>query len=102
MSNKKDRLFLSFECNICKTRTNKFISKHAYEKGMVICQCEKCKNRHLIADHLGWFDSMKQPKGNLEQIAKEHGISFRKISMEDIKDEETKWLLNGLEEYVEK
>ena len=33
-------------------------SKHSYEKGVVIIQCDGCKGNHLIADNFGWFDEM--------------------------------------------
>ncbi|RKO96333.1 hypothetical protein CXG81DRAFT_4104, partial [Caulochytrium protostelioides] len=76
------RLAASFICNVCKTRNIKTMSKHAYEKGVVIIQCDGCKNRHLIADHLGWFQEpdprpghegeMRAP-GTIEEILQRRG-----------------------------
>ena len=53
------------------------MSKGAYTSGVVIIQCPDCKNRHLIADHLGWF---KDQKGvTVEDLVKEHGKEVTKI-----------------------
>ncbi|KAL5513093.1 hypothetical protein ACEPAH_3491 [Sanghuangporus vaninii] len=51
------RLQLTFTCTVtnCHERSTHGFTKRAYERGIVIVQCPKCKNRHLIADHLGWF-----------------------------------------------
>lgn len=48
---------ISFQCNVCKNRTTKLMSKMAYEKGLVIIVCDSCKSKHLIADRLGWFNT---------------------------------------------
>ncbi|KAJ3100321.1 hypothetical protein HDU97_002361 [Phlyctochytrium planicorne] len=49
------------------------MTKQAYEKGVVIIQCDGCKNRHLIADHLGWFDSTQGAMGTIEDIMERKG-----------------------------
>ncbi|KAH9933417.1 DNL zinc finger-domain-containing protein [Fomitopsis serialis] len=51
------RLSLTFTCMVtaCGMRSSHMFTKRSYEKGIVIVQCPGCKNRHLIADHLGWF-----------------------------------------------
>lgn len=50
-----------FKCGVCETANLKSFSKLAYEKGVVIVQCDGCKKYHLVADHLGWYDSQKPP-----------------------------------------
>ncbi|OXU22667.1 hypothetical protein TSAR_016243 [Trichomalopsis sarcophagae] len=71
------KLQLAFTCKKCNTRNSKIISKHAYQKGVVIIRCDGCKNNHLIADNLGWFE----PGGtrNIESILKEKGETVRRI-----------------------
>ncbi|KAF9448934.1 zf-DNL-domain-containing protein, partial [Macrolepiota fuliginosa MF-IS2] len=51
------KLSITFTCTVenCGERSTHEFTKHAYEKGIVLVQCPGCKNRHLIADHLGWF-----------------------------------------------
>jgi len=51
------RLSLTFTCAVdgCGQRTSHQFTKRAYERGLVIIQCPHCKNRHLVADHIGWF-----------------------------------------------
>ncbi|TPX72142.1 hypothetical protein SpCBS45565_g00738 [Spizellomyces sp. 'palustris'] len=56
------------------------MSKHAYEKGVVIIRCEGCASLHLFADHLGWFDSM-DPPGTIEDIMKRKGIEVRRVAI---------------------
>lgn len=70
-------LKLGFTCKKCNTRNdNKIISKLAYTKGVVIVRCDGCKNNHLIADNMGWFDNNRR---NIEQILKKKGESVRRI-----------------------
>ena len=49
------QLLMLFTCTKCDTRAAKAFSKQSYESGVVIVECPGCDNRHLIADHLGWF-----------------------------------------------
>ena len=84
--NKKNEpmMMILYTCGKCETRSAKTFSKQAYEKGIVIVTCPQCDSKHLIADNLGWFstssssEAVVQGKGttNIEDIAKEKGISF--------------------------
>ena len=49
------QLLMVFTCTRCDTRAAKAFSRTSYERGVVIVECPGCSNRHLIADHLGWF-----------------------------------------------
>lgn len=72
------KLKVMFTCKICQFRTGKIISKVAYERGVVIIRCDGCKNNHLIADNLGWFEELKK-YNNIEKILAAKGETVRKI-----------------------
>ena len=72
------KLHLAFTCKRCQTRNSKIITKHAYEKGIVIVRCDGCQNNHLIADNLGWFGSADSPR-NIEYIMKQKGETVRRV-----------------------
>lgn len=72
------KLKVIFTCKKCNYRNGKIISKLAYEKGVVIIRCDGCKNNHLIADNLGWFEELKN-KRNIEKILAAKGETIRKI-----------------------
>lgn len=72
------KLKVMFTCKKCNYRNGKIISKLAYEKGVVIIRCDGCKNNHLIADNLGWFEELKD-KRNIEKILAAKGETVRKI-----------------------
>ncbi|KAK9295915.1 hypothetical protein QLX08_009888 [Tetragonisca angustula] len=72
------KLKVMFTCKKCNYRNGKIISKLAYEKGVVIIRCDCCKNNHLIADNLGWFEELKN-RGNIEKLMAQKGETVRKI-----------------------
>lgn len=67
---------IAFTCKVCDQRSTKKISKRAYHHGVVVITCPQCKNRHLIADRLEWF----QDGGtDIEQMMKEKGEEVVKL-----------------------
>ncbi|KIM44783.1 hypothetical protein M413DRAFT_442745 [Hebeloma cylindrosporum] len=76
------KLSITFTCTVpdCGERSTHQFTKQAYEKGIVLVQCPGCKNRHLIADHLGWFkDSTQEGKlRTIEDILKAKGEKVRR------------------------
>jgi len=76
------RLSLTFTCTAdgCSHRSTHEFSKASYERGIVLVQCPSCNNRHLIADHLGWF---KEVTGDgklrtVEDLMRAKGEKIRK------------------------
>ncbi|TFK39483.1 DNL zinc finger-domain-containing protein [Crucibulum laeve] len=76
------RLAMTFTCTAdgCSHRSTHQFTKRAYEKGIVLVECPGCKNRHLIADHLGWFkDSTGEGKHpTVEDILRARGETIKK------------------------
>ncbi|KAG8215055.1 DNL zinc finger-domain-containing protein [Butyriboletus roseoflavus] len=71
------RLAIAFTCTAdgCNHRSAHTFTKRAYERGIVLIQCPSCKNRHLIADNLGWFkdDTEDGRLKNIEDILRVRG-----------------------------
>lgn len=68
------RLLLGYTCRVCSTRSHRTMSKHAYTNGIVIIECPGCSNRHLIADHLGWFEAdQRLDARDVEQMLAQRG-----------------------------
>ena len=65
-----------FTCKVCDQRAVKSFSRRAYEKGVVLITCDGCKNRHVIADNLGWFGDEK----NVEEMLRKKGEQVLKIT----------------------
>ncbi|KAL7422767.1 hypothetical protein Q5752_002061 [Cryptotrichosporon argae] len=63
------RLSMTFTCTAddCNHRSTHEFARRSYERGIVIVQCPSCKNRHLIADHLGWFKESTED-GSLKTV----------------------------------
>ena len=73
---KSDRFDLQFTCNICETRNEHSISRHAYAKGTVIVTCPSCNTTHLVADNLNWIeDDFK----NLEEYMAKQGTPVTRV-----------------------
>ncbi|KAJ2689158.1 hypothetical protein IWW39_001712 [Coemansia spiralis] len=70
------RMLIGFTCKVCKHRQYKTMSKNAYERGVVLMQCDGCKSRHLIADNKGWF---RDRSVNVEDLMREKGEEVRQL-----------------------
>ncbi|KAI7879881.1 zf-DNL-domain-containing protein [Lichtheimia hyalospora FSU 10163] len=76
----KHQMLIGFTCEVCKERSHHVMSKLAYTKGVVLIECPGCKNRHLIADNLGWF---RDSTTTVEDLVKEKGEAIRKVIVDD-------------------
>ncbi|KAJ1666965.1 hypothetical protein EV178_001879 [Coemansia sp. RSA 1646] len=73
------------------------MSKNAYKHGVVLIQCDDCKNRHLIADNMGWF---RDKNVNIQDLMKEKGEEVRQLKDMDLLDGiETEQVKTALEDY---
>ncbi|KAE8215038.1 hypothetical protein CF327_g1663 [Tilletia walkeri] len=71
----KPRLSLTFTCTVtdCGHRSTHEFSKQAYTRGIVLVKCPGCNNRHLIADHLGWFTETAGEPRTVEEMVRAKG-----------------------------
>ncbi|KAI9573837.1 DNL zinc finger-domain-containing protein [Boletus coccyginus] len=80
------RLAIAFTCTAdgCNHRSAHTFTKRSYERGIVIIQCPNCKNRHLIADNLGWFkdDTQDGRLRNIEDILRSRGERVQRGSLD--------------------
>ncbi|KAF8649281.1 hypothetical protein AX16_005909 [Volvariella volvacea WC 439] len=76
------KLSLTFTCTVedCGTRSTHEFTKRSYERGIVLVECPGCHNRHLIADHLGWFkESTEEGKlRTVEDLVRAKGEKVRR------------------------
>jgi protein import protein ZIM17 len=66
---------LTISCRPCHHRSAHRISHQGYHHGTVIVTCPKCKNRHVISDHLKIFSDKRV---TLEDILKDKGELLKK------------------------
>ncbi|KAK4516564.1 uncharacterized protein ATC70_011538 [Mucor velutinosus] len=98
VNSKQHQMLIGFTCKVCNERSHHTMSKHSYTKGVVLIQCPGCKNRHLIADNLGWF---KDSRTTVEDLVKEKGEAIRKIIVDDQGVERLGDLMEWLPEITE-
>ena len=67
------KMLIGFTCKVCDHRSHHTMSKNAYKHGTVLIQCPGCRSRHLIADHLNWFDSANTGQRTIEEWLKARG-----------------------------
>eukprot|EP00127_Corallochytrium_limacisporum_P006456 Clim_evm46s227 gene=Clim_evmTU46s227 len=79
------KIRIVFTCKVCNTRQGHEMSRHSYEKGVVIIQCDGCQNRHLIADHLGWFKDLGEGI-TIESLLQSKGEEVKKLGNLDLLD----------------
>ncbi|KII92792.1 hypothetical protein PLICRDRAFT_89327 [Plicaturopsis crispa FD-325 SS-3] len=83
------RLSFTMTCTAtgCTTRSSHTFTKRAYQTGVVLVQCPGCSNRHLIADHLGWFSDATQGGKNptIEDILRAKGEGVRRGRVSELK-----------------
>jgi len=90
---KTDRMGIIFTCDVrflfgisplrnieqvCSTRSMRFMSRQAYYHGVVIMECFGCNNRHLIADHYGWFGEGE----TIEEILRKKGVAIQNLAID--------------------
>ncbi|XP_050544956.1 DNL-type zinc finger protein-like [Daktulosphaira vitifoliae] len=75
---KSAKMQIFFKCTVCNTKNNRTFSKVSYEKGIVIIECDGCKNNHLIADNLGWFPD--SAGNNIEDILAAKGEKVKRTN----------------------
>jgi mitochondrial protein import protein ZIM17 len=72
-----EKYAMVYTCTVCNTRSAKQISKQGYHHGCVLIRCPGCQNLHLIADHIGIFET----KGwSIESYLAETGGNVRRVS----------------------
>lgn len=76
-----EKYVMMYTCKVCNLRSAKKITKHSYHKGVVVVRCAGCNNMHLIADHLGIFET---PGWTIESVLKEHGDSVDVVNNDNI------------------
>ena len=75
------RLAIVFTCSVCETRSAKKFSADSYERGVVVVTCPGCKNNHLIADNLGFFED---DRWDVEKLAAARGESVRRFDDDNL------------------
>ncbi|KAJ2816897.1 hypothetical protein FBU31_006415 [Coemansia sp. 'formosensis'] len=79
------------------------MSKRAYERGVVLMQCDGCKSRHLIADNKGWF---RDKSVNIEELMREKGEEVRQLKdmglLDDIEAGEAQKAMDDYSDIVSK
>eukprot|EP00055_Hartaetosiga_balthica_P008016 m.28660 g.28660 ORF g.28660 m.28660 type:complete len:205 (-) comp6073_c0_seq2:148-762(-) len=81
LGNVEPQYAMIYTCNVCNTRSSQTFSKKAYHEGVVIVTCSGCKNHHLIADHLNWFDHIEGR--TIEEILAAKGEAVKRIGGEN-------------------
>lgn len=79
-----EKMIIGFTCKVCNQRTHRNMSRLAYTQGVVLIECPGCRNRHLIADHLGWFDMAQGEGWTVEKVLTQRGEQVRRSWRTDL------------------
>jgi protein import protein ZIM17 len=82
-------MWIVFTCTKCETRSIKGMTRHAYEKGIVIVRCGGCDVLHLIADNIGWFPEddihpQESKVHNIERMLSAKGEIVRRVTQDGL------------------
>ncbi|KAJ8599346.1 hypothetical protein CTAYLR_005354 [Chrysophaeum taylorii] len=88
------KMAIVFTCNVCETRAAKKFTKHSYDHGVVVVQCPGCKNYHLIADRLSFFED----GGNwdIKQLLEQRGEAVHTLDDDNLASNITPDVLRDL------
>jgi protein import protein ZIM17 len=89
------KLAIVFTCTVCDTRSAKQFTEHAYNKGVVIVQCPGCQNRHLIADHLGFFTDSDRDGWTIEKAMARMGEHVKLVTNDNVMEVSVEDLFYG-------
>lgn len=76
-----EKFLMMYTCKICQVRNAQMISKVAYNHGMVVSTCKKCKSRHLIADNEGKLDMAEYGKKIEDYLVSEKGEKVQRLTV---------------------
>ncbi|KAF0852658.1 mitochondrial DNL zinc finger protein 1 [Andalucia godoyi] len=79
-------MWIVYTCKKCEVRSVKGMTRHAYEKGLVIVRCPGCEALHLIADNIGWFpeDGSPSQKFSVEDTLRLQGQAIKSARVDGL------------------
>ena len=78
------KLAIVYTCTVCETRSAKQFTENAYLHGVVMVRCPGCKNLHLIADRLVWFDDTDSQHFDLSSLERMTGQKVKRVGDDNV------------------